>query len=179
MSYSDFPWHDAIQTGVDLSFPNILDSELDTCDVISGPNIMNIAVVWKFPAHISGINNFRVILSGSQNCSEGNTVWFVPNETKGKSTECRATQNSIGDLKECLITCTCSWKECKYLHFWVQMPVWMRRTLGLCYFELSTAYITTELPFLIIWVSIHKSNLEKTRAIWWYIYTTVAVKPLI
>ena len=32
---------------------------------------------WRFPTHKSGLNGFRVVLSGTQICSDSNTLWFV------------------------------------------------------------------------------------------------------
>ena len=142
-------------TGVGLlTFPNILDETYDTCDVISGSETTYIELRWRFPSHKSGLNRFRVVLSGTQSCSDSNTVWFVAaNGVLVTLSECEVSQNTTSGLKECLITCTCPCAECEYLYFRVQMPAWMRRTLAICHFELLNQYDTVELPFFIVWIS--------------------------
>ena len=142
---------DSPDRGVDLSrFSNVIDDELGTCDVISRPDITYIEVIWRFGAHKSyrdRKNCFRVVVSGSQNCSDANVAWFVSAETLTAISECRTSQKTTGEFKECQITCQCSYAECEYLHFRVQIPAWMRRTLAICHFEL---YYTVELPFVIV-----------------------------
>ena len=155
------------QSRTDLSgFPNVLDGILDTCDVISGPDIIHMEVRWRFPGHKSGLNRFRVVLSGTQNCSDSNTVWFVSTDTPVNFTECRVSQDTTGELMECLITCTCPCAECEYLHFRVQMPAWMRRTLAICHSELLNEYDTVELPFVVVWALTEYrqvSNIRRTE----------------
>ena len=151
ISYDDIICPNYSQTGVPFSMiPNVLDDFLSTCDTISRPDITHIEVIWRFPPHKSGMNTFRVVLSGSQNCSDKNTAWFVSTEMPVISTECRVQQNTNDELKECLIICKCYCASCGYLHFRVQMPGWMRRTLAICHFELLTEYDTVELPFVIV-----------------------------
>ena len=142
-------------TGVDLStFPNILDGTFDTCGDISGSGITYIELKWRFPTHKFGLNRFRVVLSGTQSCSDSNTVWFVvASGAPVILAECEVSQNTTSGLKGCLITCTCPYAECEYLYFRVQMPAWMRRTLAICHFELLNQYDTVELPFVIVWIS--------------------------
>ena len=143
---------DSSQTGVDLSmFPNTDDNVLDTCDVISGPDITHTEVIWRFPMYKSGINSFLVVFSGFQNCSDENTAWFMSAETPSGVTECRVSQNTIGESNRCLITCKHPCDDCEYLNFHVQMPTWRRQTLVICHYELLTEYDdTVELPFVIV-----------------------------
>ena len=134
-------------------FQNVFDEGLSTCDAISGPNIRYIEVIWSFIAHKSGMNKFRVVLSGTQNCADENTAWFVATEKPGIVTECGVSQNATGELKGCLITCKCPCAVCEYLHFRVQILPWMRNTLAVCYFELLNKYKTVDLPLVIVWVN--------------------------
>ena len=142
---------DSPGTEVDLSsFSNVIDDVLGTCDVISRPDITYIEVIWRFGVHNSYRNReyyFRVVVSGSQNCLDVNVSWFVSAETLATISECRTSQKTTGEFKECQITCQCSYAECEYLHFRVQIPAWMRRTLAICHFEL---YYTVELPFVFV-----------------------------
>ena len=154
ISYEHPSCPNSSHTGIKFStIPNALDDVLSTCDNISRPDVTHIEVIWRFPAHKSGMNSFRVVLSGSQDCSDENTVWFVSIDMAGILTECRVSQNTNGELKECLITCECPCAKCGYLHFRVQIPGWMRRTLAICHFELLNEYDTVELPYVIVWIS--------------------------
>ena len=149
ISYDGSPCPESPQTGMNLSaFQNSSDDDLNTCDVISRTDITGFEVVWKFTTHKSGVNRFQVVLSGSQSCSDGNTVWFVPIEKPATLAECSVSQNTVGVLKQCLITCKCSCTACEYLHFRVQMPDWMKPTLAICHFELYRYAV--ELPFIIV-----------------------------
>ena len=154
ISYAIPECPNSLHMGEDLSaFPNILDETFDTCDDISGSGNAYIELRWRFPTHKSGLNSFRVVLSGTQSCSDSNTLWFVAaNETLVTLAECEVSQNTTGGLKECLINCTYPCAECEYLHFRVQMPAWMRRTLVICHFELLNEYDTVELPFVVVWI---------------------------
>ena len=139
-------------TDVDLAFfLNITDVYWDTCDVIPVVDISSTGLLWRFPAHTSGVNRFRLVSSGTQTCSDINTVWFVSDKAIKNLSECRVTQNTTGQFTECLITCGYACGDCEYLHFRVQMPPWMRRTLAICHFELLNEYDTVHLPFVIIW----------------------------
>ena len=150
----------SIQTSVDLSnFTKVLDGHNDTCEMISGPGLSNIEFVWRFIAPKSGLNRFRVILSGSQNCSDRNVNWFTHNGMTGNSTDCRAAQNDAGEFKECEIICHCLCIDCKYLRFRSHMPPWFERTLAICYFEVLSEYpYPVEVPVINDWVFIEKSR---------------------
>ena len=142
MSYDAQACPEYPQTRINLSaFQNSSDDDLNTCDVISRTDITGFEVVWKFTTHKSGVNRFQVVLSG-------NTVWFVPIEKPATLAECSVSQNTIGVLKQCLITCKCSCSACEYLHFRVQMPGWMKQTLAICNFELYKYAV--ELPFITV-----------------------------
>ena len=139
------------QTDVDLSsVENAFDRNITSCYTITNPDDLSIELVWRFLFHgVRGWIKFRVILLGSQSCSDINTTWFVVNEMRANSTECQATENAAGQMRDCEIVCNCLWMDCKYVHFRAQMPSWMDRSLALCYFEYLSA---VEVPHFIVWV---------------------------
>ena len=94
------------------------DDSNTTCETLPGNASRYSEVVWTFPSHPSTVNEFRMVLSGSQPCVSVNTPWFVRGEnTIGTPSECEVHEQVRGNRRVCSLTCRCLEPSvCGFLH---------------------------------------------------------------
>ena len=131
------------------------DDSNTTCETLPGNVSRYSEVVWTFPSHPSNVNEFRMVLSGSQPCVSVNTPWFVRGEnTRGTPLECEVHEEVQGRGRVCSLTCLCLEPfVCGFLHYRTQFPFWNMDTLALCHFELKTSYPGLVNPELITYTN--------------------------
>ena len=125
---SDLSWN------VAKLHPKLMDSDETTCGVIAKMEFTNIA--WLLPSN-RNIDNFRVLMKGTQQCRDVNTAWFMRGRELGSSVrECDVTQEQAHDMYMCAIRCLCPCGvKCEYLHLQLQFPPWMMKSLSICFYE--------------------------------------------
>ena len=115
-------------------YHHLMDNTPLTCDDIPDREFIN--VIWGLPGNIARYQ-FRVYMKGPQQCRDVNALWLLnPVKSGSNAVECNVTQQNDADLLVCNIQCMCPCGvPCNYLHFHMQCPPWMKKTLALCFYE--------------------------------------------
>ena len=130
---SQMMFDETIQNVID-SLPKFDDDASQTCDDVSEAGFINI--VWELFGDTKMINS-SVLMKGSQPCRASNIAWFVRGRVPGRSViQCNVTETQNMGLRICNLFCHCACgNACAFLHFQVQNPPWMNKTLRLCHYE--------------------------------------------
>ena len=135
------------------TFSIFLDTSNRTCEVLPKGNYHYTELTWAFLNHPSSVNLFGLVLSGTQPCASEISTWFVRGENDtGAPSECLVEEDAYENTRVCALTCQCTVPSVRgYLHYHVQFPSWLKTTVALCDYQLTTPYPGFIDPKLVIY----------------------------